>query len=99
MQPTNVRALRQEHILELTWPDGVVHRLPFKLVRCECPCASCVHEFTGQRLLDPDKVPDDITPTTMELTGNYALKINWSDGHNTGIFAWEVLRRIGNENV
>lgn len=99
MQPTKIRALRDERILELSWPDGVIHRLPFKHLRCECPCASCVHEFTGQRLIHPENVPDDVAPLSMDLTGNYALKIIWSDGHSSGIFAWDVLRKIGNELV
>ena len=98
MQPTNIRALKQEKILELTWPDGAVHRVPFRLLRLECPCASCVNEFTGERTLNPDTVPEDIHPASMSLTGNYALKITWSDNHNTGLYAWEVLRRIAMEN-
>lgn len=98
MQPTNLRALKQEHVLEVTWPDGAVHRIPFRLLREECPCASCVNEFTGERMLDPASIPEDIAPVSMQLTGNYALKVTWSDQHNTGLYAWEVLRRIAMEN-
>jgi DUF971 family protein len=98
MSPTNLRALRDDRVLEITWPDGVVHRLPFRLLRQECPCASCVNEFTGERMLKPDSVSEDIAPESMNLVGNYALKISWSDGHNTGLYAWEVLRRIAIEN-
>ncbi|MBX3444217.1 MAG: DUF971 domain-containing protein [Planctomyces sp.] len=97
MPPTNIRAHRQDQVLELTWPDGVTQRLPFKRVRFECPCAGCVNEMTGERMLRMDSVPDDVAPTSLSLTGNYALKIHWSDGHNTGLYAWDVLRRIGDE--
>lgn len=97
MQPTNLRALTQERVLEITWPDGVVHRLPFKTLRCECPCAGCVNEFTGERMFNPINVPEDVAPTAMSLSGNYALKVAWSDGHNTGLYAWDKLRKIANE--
>jgi DUF971 family protein len=94
VQPTNIRALKQERLLELSWPDGAVHRIPFKLLRGECPCASCVNEFTGERILNPASIPEDVHPASLSLVGNYALKIEWSDRHNTGLYAWEVLRRI-----
>jgi DUF971 family protein len=97
MAPTNLRALRDQKTLEVTWPDGVTHRIPFQLLRFECPCASCVNEFTGERTIRLENIPADVMPTAMHLTGNYALKVDWSDGHSTGLYAWEVIRRIGME--
>ena len=92
--PTNIRALKEQGILELQWDDGSVCRVPFKYVRGECPCASCIEEWTGRRLLDLDTVPDEIKPTQLSFTGNYALKIVWSDGHSTGLYTWDHLAEI-----
>lgn len=92
--PEKIRALRSEGVLELQWPAGRTARYPFKFLRCECPCASCVNEFTGERMVDPTRVPEDVAPTAIELSGNYALKIHWSDGHFTGLYSWDHLDRL-----
>jgi len=92
--PTNIRALREQGIFEFHWEDGRVSRLPFRYVRGECPCASCIDEWTGRRLLDLDTIPEDIKPTECSFTGNYALKIAWSDGHSTGLYTWDHLAEI-----
>lgn len=89
--PVGVRALKADQTFEVTWPDGVVAKYPFRFLRIECPCAGCVNEFTGERLLDPATVPLDIAPTVVEMSGNYALKIVWTDGHHTGLYTWDRL--------
>ncbi len=92
--PKDIRALRSEGVLQVTWPDGRVVRFPFKFLRCACTCASCVHEFTGEQLLDPDSVPADITVVDMALVGAYGVRIRWSDQHETGIFTWRALSEL-----
>jgi len=89
--PKNIRALKEEQILELTWENGAAFRIPFLDVRAACPCASCIEEWTGRRLLDPTSIPTDIQPTGFKFVGNYSLKISWSDGHETGLYTWEHL--------
>lgn len=71
--------------------------LPFRLVRQRCPCASCIDEITGERILDPQSVPPDIAPTGLSFTGNYALKVVWSDGHSTGLYTWDLLAELARE--
>lgn len=93
--PENIRALRGDGVLEIRWSDGVVHRLGFKYLRSHCPCAGCVNEFTGVRTLDVESIPESIQPEAIETVGNYALRIGWSDRHNTGIYTWERLRELG----
>lgn len=93
--PTNIKSFSEERLLEVTWPNGQVHRMPYKLLRGECPCAACVNEFTGIRTLDITKIPADIHPQELSFAGNYALRVRWSDGHDTGMFTWENLERIG----
>jgi DUF971 family protein len=94
LPPTHLRALRDAGLLELEWADGTVSRVAFKLLRSRCPCASCVDENTGRRILDPDTIPDTITPVKMGFTGNYALNVTWSDGHSTGLYTWDFLAEI-----
>ncbi len=93
--PTNIKSRREERLLEVSWPNGRVDLLPYKLLRGECPCASCVNEFTGVRMLDISTIPEDIHPLDLSFAGNYALRVRWSDNHDTGMFTWENLDRIG----
>src|SRR5262249_45269279 len=92
--PTKIRAHRETGRLELEWAGSPPVGVPFPLVRARCPCASCVDENTGIRLLDPATIPPDIQPTGMSFTGNYALKIAWSDGHSTGLYTWDLLAEL-----
>ena len=93
MSPQSIRALNPERLLEIVWQDNQVSRIPYHTIRCACPCAMCVNELTGERVLDPAKIPADIHPTGLGYSGNYALKIGWSDGHHSGLFSWELLAR------
>jgi ATP-binding protein involved in chromosome partitioning len=62
-------------------------------LRIKCTCANCQSEATGERILDPNSVPADITVTDMHLVGNYGVGIHFSDGHTTGIYRFKALRR------
>ena len=95
--PTNIRAIRDDGVLEISWPGGTTQRLSFKFLRGECPCAACVDENTGIRVLDVASIAQDIQPAAMEFSGNYALKIAWSDGHDTGLYTWNHLNRLCGE--
>ena len=93
--PTNIRALQAEQVLELTWPDGRVDRLPYRRVRGQCPCAVCVDEKTGARQYDESNVPQDIRLEGMEQVGSYAVRPSWNDGHSSGLFTWELFQNLG----
>lgn len=58
----------------------------------------CIDEFTGERILDPVTIPPDIAPVELSFTGNYALKIRWSDGHDTGLYTWNLLESLAHES-
>lgn len=92
--PLNIRVHRKHALLELVWADDEVSRLPFRLLRQNCPCAVCIDEFTGRKILDPGSVPEDIQLQDVSLTGNYALKFVWSDSHDTGLYTWDHLRSL-----
>lgn len=89
--PANIRVLREDRILELTWDPNHISRLPFATVRRDCRCAVCVDEFTGRQLLDPETVPEALGIEDISISGNYALRIRWSDQHDSGLFTWAHL--------
>jgi DUF971 family protein len=93
--PTNIRALQAEQVLEVTWPDDRIDRLPYRLLRSECPCASCRNEWTGEQMLDPNTIRPDLKLVGMETIGTYAIQPAWNDGHASGLFSWETLRALG----
>ena len=94
--PQNIKAITETQTLELHWSPDDISKLPFRRVRINCPCAECVDEVTHVRVLQPANVPMDISIKSAELMGNYALKIFWSDGHDTGLFTWDRLRALEN---
>ena len=87
-------ALRDDKGLVFTWEDGTVAEFSAFDLRAQCPCAACQDEWTGKRTLDPATIAPDIHPKNLELIGRYALKIEWSDGHSTGIYSWEFLHKL-----
>jgi DUF971 family protein len=80
--------------LTIEWKDGTVSHFPFFALRDACPCAGCVDEMTGKKVLDPKRIAPDIHIRSCEYVGNYALRIVWSDGHDTGLYAFGFLREL-----
>ena len=93
--PRDLKADTAAGELVITWADGRVARLPFRPLRGACGCAHCVDEMTGKRLVGPDDVDENVAITDLSLVGRYAIKITWSDGHDTGLYTWERLRGMG----
>ncbi|RMH03856.1 MAG: DUF971 domain-containing protein [Planctomycetota bacterium] len=85
--------------LRLSWDDGLEARIGFRDLRLECPCAHCVSEVTGRRLLDPATVPEDLGLQDMKPVGNYAYRCLFSDGHDSGIYPLELLRALSEESA
>lgn len=74
------------------WSDGHETVYPARRLRLACRCAECVEETSGRPLLDPEKVPNHIRAKRMELVGQYAVSVEWTDGHSTGIYNFRDLR-------
>jgi ATP-binding protein involved in chromosome partitioning len=91
VSPTEIRRV-DDRELHVTWADG--HRSVFanRWLRQACPCAMCVDELTGRRLLDPASVGPDVRAEEISLVGRYAIRIRWSDRHATGLYTFEKLR-------
>jgi len=83
--------------LGIVWSDGARRRYTVRHLRIECPCASCISEVTGERILDPESVAANVHPVGIEAIGLYALKFSWSDGHSTGLYTYAILREKGDE--
>ncbi|UCF81615.1 MAG: DUF971 domain-containing protein [Acidobacteriota bacterium] len=83
-----------EHDIKIRWNNGTESVCRARRVRLACPCAGCVEEMTGAQRLDPASVPGDVRPLGIELVGRYAIQIRWSDGHSTGLYSFDLLRRL-----
>ncbi len=84
--------------ITVRWPDGTETRLANRTLRLSCRCALCVDEMSGAPMLDPKTVADDIQPEEIVPLGNYAVGIAWNDGHSSGIYSWEHIRRVAEES-
>jgi ATP-binding protein involved in chromosome partitioning len=97
MSETQVPTQIQQHdprTLSIRWADGVESLLDVRALRLACGCAHCIDEWSGEALLAPTSIPADIAPIGIESVGRYAIQINWSDGHSTGIYPFERLRKL-----
>ncbi|MCF8720513.1 DUF971 domain-containing protein [Nitrospina gracilis] len=93
MTPSDVKQV-DESTLGITWPDGHESVYPVKLLREKCPCAHCIDEWTGEKKIKPGMIPDSIRPLKIKAVGLYALQFDWNDGHSTGLYPYELLRRL-----
>jgi ATP-binding protein involved in chromosome partitioning len=85
--------------LSLLWQDGKRNDFDVRDLRLACQCALCVEEMSGQPLLDPTKVRPDVAPVTITSVGSYGITFKWNDGHSTGIYPFEVLRKLGDRST
>jgi len=90
-------AIRQAgpRTLAIAWADGHESRYDVRELRLACGCARCVDEWTGEERLDSASVPADVRPLRIERVGRYAIQIEWSDGHASGIYPFRRLRELG----
>ncbi|MDF1799764.1 MAG: DUF971 domain-containing protein [Planctomycetota bacterium] len=79
--------------LAIEWADGARTDISAADLRRRCPCARCVDELTGVRTLDPASIPEDMTQGELKLVGNYAITVRFGDGHQTGLYTWNLLRK------
>jgi len=92
--------------VEIDWQDGHRSNWTFAFLRQACPCATCAEERSadGRAPGQPKSQPKLVLPlfkpapkpTSAERVGNYALRLNWNDSHNSGIYSWDYLRRLCN---
>lgn len=80
--------------IRIRWADGHEALYPNVYLRQKCRCANCVQEWTGEVMIRPEMIPKDIAPVQIIPVGLYAIQIKWSDGHETGIYSFDLLREV-----
>src|SRR5581483_3464388 len=86
---------KDAHVTVVTWDDGQVTRFPNRYLRSMCPCAQCVNEVTGERMVNLESIDPDVRIMGVAPVGRYALHFQWSDGHGTGLYSFNTLRKLG----
>lgn len=90
MIPKNIVVHQQSKVLELSYEDGISYRLPFELLRVLSPSAEVQGHGPGQETLQTGK--RDVLIANIEPVGHYAVKPSFSDGHESGLYSWDYLR-------
>jgi DUF971 family protein len=93
--PTEIKLHQVSNILEISFDDGSVFKLPCEYLRVYTPSAEAVGHGPGQEVLQVGK--EDVTITEIKPIGNYAIAPVFSDGHNSGIYTWDLLYKLGSE--
>jgi DUF971 family protein len=92
-RPTDIRLHQKSRVLELTFNDGARFRLPCELLRVYSPSAEVRGHGPGQEVLQVGK--EDVNIKAIEPVGTYAVKLVFDDGHDSGLYSWDLLYRLG----
>jgi DUF971 family protein len=92
IQPIEIR--KEAEGLRITWTDGHSGLYPYRYLRAHCQCAACVDEWSRKVLVQVERIPTDIHPVDIRPVGRYAIHLEWSDGHGTGIYGFSLLRQL-----
>ena len=80
--------------VSIKWSDDTETVYSAVQLRRSCPCASCVNEWTGEKILKEDQISEELSFSSISIVGRYALNFHFSDGHDTGIFSFDYLRKL-----
>ena len=94
-RPTEIKLHQVSNILEISFDDGSVFKLPCEYLRVYTPSAEALGHAPGQEILQVDK--ENVTIIEIKPIGNYAIAPVFSDGHSTGIYTWDLLYKLGAE--
>jgi DUF971 family protein len=92
-QPTEIKLHQKSRVLEISFADGKTFELPCEFLRVYSPSAEVRGHGPGQETLQTGKKDVDITG--IEPVGSYAIQLSFSDGHNTGLYSWDILYDYG----
>lgn len=95
--PTRIESASDNRML-LAWNSGETYTLAYTELRFHCPCAACVDEHSGQRVIKREDVAADVKPLQVGLVGRYAVHISWSDQHSTGMYHFDRLYHLCKES-
>lgn len=94
--PTEITFHQKSHVLEITFSDGTNFKLPAEYLRVYSPSAEVQGHGPGQEVLQIGK--QDVNINKIEQVGHYAIQLFFDDNHDTGIYSWETLYRLGKEH-
>lgn len=97
--PKSVDVTNSEQLLKIEWKDGTVSEFPLFGLRKNCPCVACRGGHDKMGRFEPElfrvNPGREYKILKAEPVGNHALKITWDDGHDAGMYRWDLLRRMG----
>jgi DUF971 family protein len=94
-QPVEIKLRTTSRILEVSFDDGCRYELPFEYLRVFSPSAEVKGHGGGDGILQLGK--ERVGITGIEPIGNYALRLAFDDGHNTGLYSWSLLYSLGRD--
>jgi DUF971 family protein len=97
LRPTDITLHSQSRILEVAFEDGVRFRFPCEFLRVYSPSAEVRGHGPGQETLPLGK--ENVNIARIEPVGNYAIKLCFDDGHDTGLYSWDWLHYLGTEQA
>jgi DUF971 family protein len=92
-QPTEIKLHQQSRMIEIAYSDGANYQLPYEYLRVYSPSADVSGHGPGQEVLQVGK--KDVGVSEIIPVGSYAVQINFDDGHDTGLYTWEYLYKLG----
>ncbi len=93
--PTDIKIRTASRLLEVGFDDGIRYQLAFEYLRVFSPSAEVTGHGAGEGVLQTGK--EHVGITGIEPVGNYALRLKFDDGHDTGLYSWTLLRELGRE--
>jgi DUF971 family protein len=97
MNPKKIKLLNKTKLF-IKWDDDSESIVNLKFLRDECPCANCKGETILFKTYKPEKKSNEIPGMyeikNIETVGGYAIQITWKDGHDTGIYSWDYLKKL-----
>ncbi|SDG96465.1 gamma-butyrobetaine hydroxylase-like domain-containing protein [Nitrosomonas sp. Nm132] len=91
--PTEITLHKKSRVLEISFNDGKTFQLPCEFLRVYSPSAEVRGHGPGDEILQTGK--QEVSITHIEPIGHYAIQLNFSDGHNTGLYSWDLLYNYG----
>ena len=96
-RPTSLTVHQRTRVLEVGFDDAAVFRIPFELMRIYSPSAEVMGHGPGQEVLQTGK--RGVVIEALEPVGHYAVRPSFSDGHDSGLFTWDYLYKLGTEQA
>ncbi len=100
VKPQQIKIQDKDKLL-IKWNNDTESKITLKYLRDECPCANCKGETILLKTYRPPK-PAMLSPVMyvvqkIQTVGGYAIQISWKDGHNTGIYSWDYLKKLAED--